>query len=700
MFVISTNSPSANGQTIWFGATYLFPPGYAGYNNGDNHLRTDLIEKLIAMKPAFFRVPGGNYLEGEDYANCFNWEATIGPLEDRPGHMDPWGYWSDDGFGLDEYLQMAEAAGAQPVLAIYAGYTLNGSSDTGQTLTDDVTSAVDELHYCLDPVTTTWGAMRAANGHPAPYNVNYVEIGNEDFFSSTYSSRYPLFYTAIKAAFPSLKTIATSSSTGGYPFDVLDEHFYESPQWMINNSNYFASQTRGSYSILVGEYAAMAGAPTETVTAGIGDAAWIMGMMRNSDLVTMASYAPLWVNVNSYQWSPDLIGFNGLGSFGSFSYYAQAMLSNNHGTTVVSSSEGGESGIQTLASQTGSEYYITLLNTNSTSDTSTISLSGLQGLQPTGTAITLASWDGSTNNSLSDPYGISPRTTAITGLGKNASFSYTLPGQSLTILEVKANQIYQWIAAASSSWTTIGNWKDVVTGATLAAPGVRGLSGDTALFASAALSTATLDGASPVLAGITFDNAAMNYTIAQGSGGNVTLHGAGGSSALVQVQAGNDTISAPLVFNGEVAFNAASGGRLTVSGPVIGNGNSISVSGPGTVVLSGAGNKDISSVTVTSGELMIGSSSLLAAGCNLTIGAGTFSGPASVKSSATSAASASSPAGIVAAHVLQAAGTGCSPAATSAAAVPLPALAARIRDQDKSANIQALDYILAEYGKR
>ena len=417
VFVISTNSPSANGQTIWFGATYLFPPGYAGYNDGNNHFRTDLIEKLIAMKPAFFRVPGGNYLEGEDYANRFNWQATIGPLEDRPGHTDPWGYWSDDGFGLDDYLQMAEAVGAQPVLAIYAGYTLNGDSDTGQTLTNDVTSAVDELHYVLDPVTTTWGAMRAANGHPAPYDVNYVEIGNEDFFSSTYATRYPLFYAAIKAAFPNLKFIATSSGTGGDPFDVLDEHFYETPQWFINNSNYFAGQSRGSYTIFVGEYAAMVGAPTDNVTAGIGDAAWIMGLMRNSDLVTMASYAPLWVNVNSYQWSPDLIGFDGLNSFASFSYYAQVMLSNNRGTTVVSSSAGGQSGIQTVVSQTGSEYFITLLNTNSTPDVATISLSGLQGLQPTGTAITLASWDGSTSNSLSDSYGISPRTITLAGLG-------------------------------------------------------------------------------------------------------------------------------------------------------------------------------------------------------------------------------------------------------------------------------------------
>src|SRR6266700_7848455 len=126
---------------------------------------------------------------------------------------------------------MAEEVGASPILAVYAGYTLNGTSDTGTTLSNDVTDAVNELHYVLDPTTTIWGAERAANGHSAPYNVSDVEIGNEDFFSSTYPTRYPLFYNAIHAAFPSLQIIATSSSTGGSPFNVLDDHFYNSPAW-------------------------------------------------------------------------------------------------------------------------------------------------------------------------------------------------------------------------------------------------------------------------------------------------------------------------------------------------------------------------------------------------------------------------------------------------------------------------------------
>jgi len=140
-------------------------------------------------------VPGGNYLEGNTYATRFEWSNTVGPVEDRPGHYNSaWGYWSTDGMGLDEYLQMAEEVGAAPILAVYAGYTLNGTSDTGATLARDMADAVNELHYVLGPDHHRVGAQRAANGHPAPYNVSYVEIGNEDFFSSTYATRYPLFY--------------------------------------------------------------------------------------------------------------------------------------------------------------------------------------------------------------------------------------------------------------------------------------------------------------------------------------------------------------------------------------------------------------------------------------------------------------------------------------------------------------------------
>jgi alpha-L-arabinofuranosidase len=433
-FVISTNSTSANGKTIWFGATYLYPPSY---QDAANHLRVDLMQYLQQLKPAIFRVPGGNYLEGNTFADRFEWSNTIGPVQDRPGHLNSaWGYWSTDGMGLDEYLQMAEEVGSKPILAVYAGYTLNGSSDTGTTLTNDVTDAVNELHYVLDPTTTSWGALRAANGHAAPYNVSDVEIGNEDFFSSTYATRYPLFYNAIHAAFPSLKIIATSTSTGGSPYDILDDHFYQTPQWFEANSNYFDNMPRNGPKIFIGEYAANEGAPTNDMNSALGDASWLLGLERNSDLVTMSSYAPLWANVNGLQWVPDLIGFNNTTAYGSPSYWAQVMLNQNRGTTVVSSSVSGSGGLQTLVTKTGTTYYLTVVNTLGADNTTTLNLSGVSAVASTATMTSLGGSSSTATNSITNPTNIVPVTSTLTGLG--TTFTHTFPGYSITILKFTA----------------------------------------------------------------------------------------------------------------------------------------------------------------------------------------------------------------------------------------------------------------------
>ena len=427
--VISTNSASANGSIIWLGATYLFPPAYEGKTN---HLRVDLMQKLAALGPAVFRLPGGNYLEGATYPTRFQWANTVGPVQDRPGHLNSaWGYWSSDGMGLDEYLQMAEEVGAAPILAVYSGYTLNGSSDAGTVLANDVTDALNELHYVLDPPSTAWGAMRSANGHPAPYNVRFVEIGNEDFFSSTYAARYPLYYNAIHVAFPSLKIIATSSSTGGSPYDVLDEHFYETPQWFETHSNYFDHAPRGGAKIMIGEYASTTGSPTNDMQAALGDASWLLGLERNSDLVTMSSYAPIWANVNGFQAAPDLIGFNNLTSYGSPSYYAQLMLSHNHGTTVVGDTVSGA--VQALVTKTESTYYLTVVNTGGTANAATVNLTGVSAVLPTGTAISLSAPAATSTNSIASPTAIAPVTFAISGLG--TTFTHTFPPYSITVLK-------------------------------------------------------------------------------------------------------------------------------------------------------------------------------------------------------------------------------------------------------------------------
>ena len=452
-FVISTNSPSANGRQIWIGAAHVFPPSY---RNSPAHLRVDLMEKLAAMKPAIFRVPGGNYLEGNTYADRFQWSKTIGPIENRPGHFNSaWGYWSSDGMGLDEYLQMAELVGARPILAVFAGYTLNGTSSTGAQLTADVNDAVNELHYVLDPVTTSWGAMRAANGHAASYDVREVEVGNEDWFSSTYSARYPLFYDAIHSAFPQLKIIASHTDTGGRPFDMLDEHYYRSPSSNQSGQNFFDSHTR-AYPVFVGEWASMEGAPTNDMNAALGDATWLLGMMENSDVVTMQSYAPLWANVNGIQWTPDLIGFDNTSSYGSPSYWAQVMLANHHGNTVVSSSLAGlSSGLRTSVTKSGSKYYMSVINLGAVDRPVTVSLSGLGAVLPTGTVTTLSASSRSATNSISNPNNIVPMTSVISGLG--TSFTRTFAANSLTIIEFTSS--VNWDGGGDGvHWSDAQNW--------------------------------------------------------------------------------------------------------------------------------------------------------------------------------------------------------------------------------------------------
>lgn len=436
-FIIATNDPSANGQSIWLGSAHLFPPSF---NDSPAHLRVDLMEKLDAMNAAFFRVPGGNYLEGNDYANRVKWWETIGPLENRPGHMNPWGYWSTDGMGLDEYLQMSELVGARPLLAVFAGYTLNGQSSTGAQLTQDVQDALNELHYVLDPVTTSWGALRAANGHPEPYDVREVEIGNEDWFSSTYGARYPLFYDAIRAEFPQLKIIATHTDTGGRPYDMLDEHFYNSASWFQGSQNHYDSHSgRGSFEVIVGEYAAREGAPTSNMGAALGDATFLIGTMENSDLVTMTCYAPIWANVNGVQWNTDLIGFNNTSSYGSASYYAQVMLANNHGSTVISNSMIGGSGLRTVVTRTGSTYYLTVINVSAAAKTTTVGLSGVSNVSPMATMMRMQAASSTTVNSIANPTAIVPVTSLVTGL--DTSFTHEFPAYSMTILKFTAGNV-------------------------------------------------------------------------------------------------------------------------------------------------------------------------------------------------------------------------------------------------------------------
>lgn len=438
-FVIATTAKDASGSSLWLGQVSLFPPTHGGRPNG---LRPDLAQKLDDLGASFLRFPGGNYLEGHTVDTRFTWKDTIGPVETRPGHRnDAWGYWSTDGLGLLEYLQWAEDLGQQPLLAVYAGYSLNGTHVPADQLGPYVQDALDEIEYATGAVTSTWGAKRAADGHPQPFDLAYVEIGNEDWLdaSGSYDSRYAAFYDAIHAQYPDLELIATAEVTSR-PVDVYDEHFYRSSSWMNSHADYYDNRSRSGPEVLVGEWATREGSPTPNMGAALGDASWLTGLIRNSDVVTMESYAPLFVNVHDVRWAVDLIGYDTTTSYGSPSYYVQRMLAQHHGNEVLPTEVSAWSGLNTVTTRdsTTGALYLTVVNPTGVSRAVRVTVEGGGvdggGVGPTGTATVLAAGSPTDTNTITDPTAIVPVTHAMSGL--SGAFDHTFPPYSVTVLQL------------------------------------------------------------------------------------------------------------------------------------------------------------------------------------------------------------------------------------------------------------------------
>lgn len=434
-FVLSTKGD--RGGTLWLDNVSLFPRTYENVPNG---LRPDLMRLNAGLKPAFIREPGGNYLEGDTIGTRFDWKKTIGPVWTRPGHMDDaWGYWSTDGMGLLEYLEWCERLGAQPVLAVYAGYSLNHTSVPPDRLRPYVQDALDEIEYATGPVSSTWGRRRAEDGHPAPFRIHYVEVGNEDQFdgSGGYDAyRFPMFYDAIKKAYPSMRVIATTPVTSRTP-DVVDDHYYQSPGWMSTHANLYDGRPRGGPKVMVGEWASQEGAPTPDLNAALGDASWLTGLERNSDLVIQEAYAPMLVNVHDDRWRTNLIGFDALSAYGSPSYYAQKILANAHGDEVIAATYTGVGGINVVATRDGRHgwIYLTIVNPGPKPQPVDVALTGAGPIERTGTATVLTSAHPTDTNTITRPAAVVPRTTRVTGLGSR--FTRTVPAYSVTVLTLR-----------------------------------------------------------------------------------------------------------------------------------------------------------------------------------------------------------------------------------------------------------------------
>lgn len=322
--------------SIYLDMVSLFPQ--RTFKNRPNGLRADLAGRLAAMKPAFVRFPGGCFVEGQSLASAFRWKDTVGPIEQRPGRASLWGYRSTEGLGYHEYLQMCEDLGAEPLLVVNCGMSHTDVEPMATMKRTWVQDALDAIEYANGPVTSKWGALRAKHGRAKPFNLRLLEIGNENG-GPAYNERYALVYDAVRARYPHVKIIA--NEWGGRPtsrpFDIVDEHYYNNPDWFLANANRYDTYSRapGAPKVYVGEYAVTQNAGLGNLQAALAEAAFMMGMERNSDVVEMASYAPLFVHVNDRKWNPDAIGFDSASSFGTPSYYVQQLFSLNRPDTIV-----------------------------------------------------------------------------------------------------------------------------------------------------------------------------------------------------------------------------------------------------------------------------------------------------------------------------------------------------------------------------
>lgn len=332
---------------IFLDVVSLFPPTFKGRKNG---CRPDLAQMLADMHPRFMRFPGGCYIEGswgDGQTNRFEWKKTIGPIEERPGHVNRnWDYKVTDGQGYHEYLELAEDLGANAMFVVNMGIGHDWRVD-GNDIDPFIQEALDAIEYANGSTDTYYGGLRAKNGHPEPFNLKYLEIGNEQEFMlnrNDYMKRYMQFYHAIKTRWPNLHLIADSYLFDDItePVELKDEHYYESPEFFISQYGRYDNQSKSTTHIYVGEYAVTKDYGTlGNMNAAIGEAVFMQGCENNSEAVRMMSYAPIFTHEDNFNWRPDMIRFNSSTSYGTPSYYVQKMFSNNIGTQNIRWTEKG-----------------------------------------------------------------------------------------------------------------------------------------------------------------------------------------------------------------------------------------------------------------------------------------------------------------------------------------------------------------------
>ena len=337
----------------------LFPKNtFKGRENG---MRADLAQALADLKPKFMRFPGGCVAHGDGLHNIYNWKETIGPLESRKPQRNLWGYHQTKGLGYYEYFQFCEDIGCEPLPVLAAGVSCQNSSDCGagqqggipmEKMPEYIKDVLDLIEWANgDAKTTEWGKRRAEQGHPEPFNLKYIGIGNEDLISKTFTERYLMIVKAVKEKYPDIIVCGTSGPwcegsdyEAGWRLakdnniDMIDEHYYQSPGWFIYHQNYYDQYDRNGSKVYLGEYAAHAPGRPNNIETALCEVMHICNMERNGDIVEMSSYAPLLAKEGHINWSPDMIYFNNNEVKLTVGYHVQKLCGNYCGDEYIGSS--------------------------------------------------------------------------------------------------------------------------------------------------------------------------------------------------------------------------------------------------------------------------------------------------------------------------------------------------------------------------
>ena len=439
------------------------------YQNRPNGLRKDLVTLLKDMKPGFLRFPGGCIVEGRYLDQRYQWKTTIGDLDERRLIINRWNtefnwrltpdYYQSFGLGYYEYFLLSEDIGAEPLPILNCGMACQFNSSELAPLEDldhYIQDAIDLIEFANAPANTEWGRKRAQMGHPQPFNLKMIGIGNEQW-GPQYVERYEVFAKVLKQKYPNVQLVSSAGpSPDGERFDFLweklralnadliDEHYYMAPKWFRENAGRYDNYPRTGPKVFAGEYAAQSvgiASPDNKNNweCALSEAAFITGLERNADVVAMTSYAPLFGHVDAWQWTPNMIWFDNLRSYGTPNYYVQRLFSVNRGTRLLpvlldGSNKNGQGEVYATASldEPAREVILKVVNTAATAKPITIDISGPKRVGKTGKTFVLASSDLKAENSLDNPTRVAPVERQITVSGNQ--FPFTLTPQSLTVI--------------------------------------------------------------------------------------------------------------------------------------------------------------------------------------------------------------------------------------------------------------------------